>query len=69
MKADPNRYPPGLNYDKAAAIAKLYDEQSEAEVITEIEAAAGDTETVMVQVPRTLLPAILHLIDAGRESA
>jgi hypothetical protein len=61
--------PPGWDHKRAAAIAKFYDEQSDEEVAAEIDAAADDPETVMVQVPRDLLPAVLKLIDKRKKSA
>jgi hypothetical protein len=69
MKKDPNKYPPGWNYRKTAAIARFYDEQHDEEIVAEIEAAANDKETVLVQVPRGLLPRILKLVEARRKSA
>ena len=68
-KKDRNIYPPGWDQKKAAAIAKYYDEQSEDEMALEIEAAAKDPHTVMVQIPRELLPAVLKLIDKRKKTA
>jgi hypothetical protein len=58
-----------LSYKQIAAIAKFYDEQNDDEIVAEIEAAANDKHTVMVQVPRRLLPAILKLVDKRKKSA
>jgi hypothetical protein len=69
MKKDPNKYPPGLNYRKVASIIKFYDEQNDDDVVAEIEAASKKKDTVMVQVPRQLLPAILKLVDKRKKSA
>jgi hypothetical protein len=69
MKKDPNKYPPGLNYRKVAAIIDYYDRQHEDEVVAEIEAAAKNAKTVMVQVPRKLLPAILKLMEQRKKTA
>jgi len=68
-KRDPNKYPKGWTHAKTAAIAAHYDAQSEDEIVTEIEAATKDPRTVMVQVPRDLLPAILKLIGQRRKTA
>lgn len=69
MKKDPNKYPAGWNYKRAAAVAKCYDEQSDEDVLGEIETAMKDSGTVMVQVPRDLLPAVLKLIEKRKKSA
>jgi len=69
MNRDRNKYPPGMNYKKLAAIAKFYDEQSDDDIVAEIEAAANNKRTVMIQVPRRLLPEILRLVDKRRKSA
>ncbi|MGA2442723.1 MAG: hypothetical protein ABSH08_17350 [Tepidisphaeraceae bacterium] len=66
---DPNIYPPDMNYKKVAAIAKFYDEQRDVDIFSEIEAAANNKRTVMIQVPRHLLPEILRLINKRRKSA
>jgi len=58
-----------MNYKKLAAIAKFYDEQSDDDIVAEIEAAANNKRTVMIQVPRRLLPEILRLVDKRRKSA
>jgi hypothetical protein len=68
-KKDPNVYPPGYDRKRIAAIAKFYDEQREADMVEEIEAAASDPDTVMVQIPRELLPAILKLIEKRKKTA
>jgi hypothetical protein len=62
-------YPPGWDYKRVAAIAKFYDDQSDKDIALEIDAAAADPDTVMVQVPRELLPAVLKLIDKRKKSA
>jgi hypothetical protein len=69
MKKDPNKYPPGLNHEKVAAIIKFYDNQRDEEIVEEIEAASKNAKTVMVEVPRALLPEILRLIGKRRKSA
>jgi hypothetical protein len=69
MKKDPNTYPPGWDYEKAARVAEFYDRQRDEDVVAEIEAAIEDEDTVMVQVPRDLLPQILKLIGKRRKSA
>jgi hypothetical protein len=69
MKKDPNKYPPGWNYRKVASIIKFYDAQNDDDVVAEIEAASKSKETVMVQVPRGLLPEILKLVDRRKKSA
>ena len=68
-KKDPNVYPPGWDHKKVAAVAKFYDGQTDDEMVQEIEAAAKDPATVMVQVPRELLPDILKLIDKRKKTA
>jgi hypothetical protein len=52
-----------------AAIAEFYDNQSDADVVAEIESAINDPQTVMVQIPRSLLPDVLKLIDKKKKSA
>jgi len=69
MKKPAQKFPPGLNYEKAAAIAKFYDKQSDDDIVAEINAAARNPKTVMVQVPRELLPAILKLVDKRKKTA
>ena len=69
MRKDPNKYPPGLNYRKVKGIIDFYDHQHEDDIVAEIEAAAKNTKTVMVQVPRKLLPDILKLMDKRKKSA
>jgi hypothetical protein len=68
-KKDPNKYPPGWDDAKAAAIAKYYDEQTDEDVFAEIETAMKDPQTVMVQVPRDLLPKVLKLIEKKKKTA
>jgi 5,10-methenyltetrahydromethanopterin hydrogenase len=68
-KKDPNVYPPGYDHKRIAAIAKFYDEQNDDEMVEEIEAAASDSDTVMVQVPRKLLPEVLKLIEKRKKTA
>ena len=69
MKKNSHSIATDLDYRKTMEIAKFYDSQSDAEVTAEIEAAIADEETVMVQVPRELLPDILKLIGKRRKSA
>jgi hypothetical protein len=69
MNKTAQKLPAGLTYEKVASIAKFYDDQSDDEIVAEIQSAAKDPNTVMVQVPRELLPAILKLIDKRKKSA
>ena len=68
-KKDPNVYPPGWDRAKVAAIIDFYENQTDEEVAAEIEAAMNDPGTVMVQVPRDLLPDVLKLIDKRKKTA
>jgi hypothetical protein len=68
-KQNRNIYPPGVDQKKIASIAKFYDEQSEDEMVAEIEAAAKNPDTVMVQIPRKRLPQVLKLIDKRKKTA
>jgi len=52
-----------------AAIAKFYDNQSDPEVVAEIEAALDGPHNVMVSVPRSLLSDVLKLIEKKKKSA
>ncbi len=69
MKKDPIKYPSGWSEEKALEIAGFYDGQSEAEIVAEIDAALADEQTVLVQVPRDILPAIRKLIDQRKKTA
>ena len=62
-----NQHPP--DQDRDAALAKHYDTQSEQDIVDEIEAAVTDPDTVMVQVPRGLLPDVLDLIEGRKRTA
>ncbi|MGA2584016.1 MAG: hypothetical protein ABSG31_12120 [Tepidisphaeraceae bacterium] len=64
-KSDPNLYPPGWNYKRAKAIADYYDARKSEPLLGEI----MKKNTVLVQVPRKLLPAVLKLIDKRKKSA
>lgn len=68
-KADPNRYPPGLDAVKVQAIIDYYDNQTEEEAVAEIENAEwvgppGEIEgETWVSVPNELVPAVHELLD------
>jgi hypothetical protein len=67
-KHDPNVYPPGLNAAKVKRIIAYYERQTEDGIIEEFEAASKGKDSVMIQVPRRLLPAVRKLL-APRKSA
>jgi hypothetical protein len=69
VKKDPNKYPPGWNYQKAKRIARYYDEQNDDEIVAEIEAAYQSPDSVMIQIPRKLLPAVRKLIERQKMTA
>jgi hypothetical protein len=69
MKKTKHKKPSGTSYAKDAAIAKFYDDQSDEDVVAEIEAASANKKTVLVEVPRKLLPQVLKLIDKRKKSA
>ena len=52
-----------------AAIARFYDNQTDPEVVAEIEAAMNGPQHVMVSVPRSMLGDVLKLIDKKKKSA
>ena len=69
MKKNTKRRSPSKMEMDDAAVAKFYDNQSDAEVVAEIEAAMNDPQTVMVPIPRALLQDVLKLIDKKKKSA
>ena len=60
---DPNRYPKGWDRKKVADVIRHYESQSDDAAIAEAEAAYDSTETTMMAVPVSLVPAVQKLID------
>jgi hypothetical protein len=56
------RFPPGWNEEKVGQVIAHYDNQTEAEQLAEIEAAATDPSQTMMSVPTELVPTIAKLI-------
>ena len=52
-----------------AAVAKFYDNQSDEEMLAELEAAVAGPNTVLVPVPRSILSDVLKYIDKKKKSA
>ena len=61
-RRDPNRYPKGWNRKRVQAVVEYYENQSDDEAITEMEAAFRDEETAMIQVPIKLVPQVRKLL-------
>ncbi|HZZ45109.1 MAG TPA: hypothetical protein VFE58_19390 [Tepidisphaeraceae bacterium] len=66
---DPNVYPPGLDYKKAKALAKYYDDRKDQDLIGDIAFPDARTLPVWVEVPQFLLPKVRKLIDKHKKSA
>lgn len=62
-KKDPNQYPKGLNAAKVRAIIDHYDKQSEDEAVAEDEAAFGRGLTTVMEIPTSLVPEVLAMIN------
>lgn len=61
-----NRFPPGWDEARVRAIIEHYENQTEDEAVAEDEAAFDNSDSVMVQVPKDLLPEVLGLIAKHR---
>ena len=68
-RKDPNVYPPGLDYQKAQALAKYYDDRKDVDFFGEAELIDSESHPVWVQVPEALLPQVRKLISRYRKSA
>jgi response regulator of citrate/malate metabolism len=67
-KADPNRYPKGLNRKKVQEIIEYYENQTDEEAIAEAEAAYKSPTSTMIQVPNELVPKVQKMIAKKRAS-
>ncbi len=68
-RPDPNVYPSGLNYRRAQAIAKYYDERKGEDFIGDVELPTPESMSVWVEVPQGLLPEVRRLIARYKKSA
>jgi hypothetical protein len=57
-----NRFPPGWDEDRVRLVLAHYEEQTEEEAVAEDEAALGELDQTVMEVPTTLVPAIRELI-------
>jgi 5-formyltetrahydrofolate cyclo-ligase len=67
MKKKANKKIEAANDDRA--IAEYYDNQKDEDITAEVEAALNSPHTVMVPVPRSLVPQVLKLIGKKKKSA
>ena len=68
-RRDPNVYPRGWNYKRAAAVAAYYDARKEEDVLGDDAGRAEERPSVWVEVPEELLPKVRQLIARHRKSA
>ena len=57
-----NKFPKGWNDERVQKVISLYEEQTEEDAVAEDEAAFGDPNRAVVEVPKELLPAIREMI-------
>ena len=59
-----NKFPPGWDAKRVAAVIKHYENQSEDEAVAEDEAAFADESQTFIEVPKRLVPRVRQLIAA-----
>ena len=59
---DPNKYPPGWDYERVQRLLQHYDAQTDEEAIAEDEAAFDDPSLTVMAIPNELVPAVRALI-------
>lgn len=62
-RKDPNRYPPGWNYERTKALIDHYENQTEDEAIAEAEAAYRNRTVTWMSIPLELAPKVRALIE------
>jgi hypothetical protein len=65
-KADPNRYPKGLDRARVERVIAYYEGQSEEEAIAEAEAAWENSHVALMRVPTDLVDEVRALITRSR---
>ncbi len=59
---DPNRYPPGWDFERVQRLIRHYDDQTDEEAIAEDEAAFDDASLTVMAIPNELVPAVRALL-------
>jgi len=57
-----NRFPEGWDEERVQKVISLYEQETEEQAVAEDEAAFGDPNRTVIEVPKELLPAIRELI-------
>lgn len=57
-----NDFPPGWNEERVRRVLAYYEEQTEAEAVTEDEAPLEDRSQTVMEIPTELVPAVRELI-------
>jgi hypothetical protein len=57
-----NKYPKGWNEERVQKVISLYEHQTDEQAVAEDEAAFGDSNRTVIEVPKELLPAIRQMI-------
>ena len=68
-RRDPNAYPPGWDYRRTQAVAEYYDARKGQTVLDKATIAETSVDSVWMEVPQDLVPAIRKLIARRRKSA
>jgi hypothetical protein len=61
------KFPPGWDEQRVRKVIAYYEQQTEEEALAEDEAVFQDSPQTVIEVPKTLLPAIRELIAKHKE--
>ena len=59
---DPNKYPPGWDFDRVHRLIQHYESQTDEEAIAEDEAAFDDPTKTVMDIPTELVPSVRALL-------
>jgi hypothetical protein len=64
-----NKFPPGWDEERVKRVLHHYESQSEEEATAEDEATGDDAASIMMKVPKSLVPTIRELIAKHKKRA